>query len=120
MLTASILLIAYSGVVLFLDWTRRIDTIEKRWPKAGKVLASRKVCILLLLVAVGLLVAVSGQKSPQIAAPAQPSIPTSTSGPATTSGPNSPANTGDGNTFTYGPSSQPISKRSDSAQKKAK
>ena len=43
-------------------------------------------------------------QSPSVIAPSQPR---SITGPAVTSGPNSPANTGSGNTFTYGAPSPP-------------
>ena len=58
-----------------------------------------------LLVLAGFLLALALKPKVQAPAPNQPSVST---GPARTSGDNSPANTGSGNTFTYG--SPPIPK----------
>jgi hypothetical protein len=100
MQTTAVILIAYTVIVSFLDWTQRLDTITKRWPAARKVLAGRATCALFLLVAISLLLTHSSESTP--VAQRVPSTPTSMSGTATTFGTNSPANTGSGNTFNYG------------------
>jgi hypothetical protein len=110
----SAVLITYSAAVMLLDWTRRLDTIEKHWPKASKLLVSRKLSILLLLAGIGLLAVTYGQKpGVQVPTAPLPSTQNIRTGDAKTSGPDSPATTGNGNTFTYDQNSKSGAKSSE-------
>ncbi len=116
MQVAGVLLVLYSVVVAAIDWTRRLETIEKHWPKIARVVANRKLNTVILLVAVALLAAVYDKRQVKPPVPVRlPSPPTS--GPAKTSGPESPANTGNGNTFNYNSPPQSAPKRSDAPKK---
>jgi hypothetical protein len=104
MIVLAAFLVIYFALTEALDWVGRMDVIEKRMPRLAKVLGSRALRLLLLLVAVGLLVRVYTEPRQEAARPSP-----RTSGPATTHGDNSPANTGDGNTFNYKEPPKPTS-----------
>jgi hypothetical protein len=95
----------YVVATLFLEWRHHMTVIEERWPRLHKIIASRTTTIILALVGIGLFVEVLREyrsEMPKSEPSTKASVPPPRSGPATSSGPNSPANTGDGNTFVYG------------------
>jgi hypothetical protein len=97
----AILCVAYVVVTEALDWGHRLELIQTHWPRVAALLESRKLRLILLLVAIGLFVKVyiDGRPHPTIAPtlPQSGSIAPTTTGPATTFGDCSSATSGNGN-----------------------
>jgi len=102
----AILCIGFVVVVHILEGLHLLEMTEKRWPRVHKVLMSRPLSFVLVVVSIILLVEMMREHHEETVQNSEPapkvSVPTPQSGPATTSGPNSPANTGNGNVFNYG------------------